>query len=62
MTPRRLDGDAPVFRAFEATNGYHDSFNWAMLMGVTLSSPGCWEFTGEYRGHQLSFVLWVPPE
>jgi hypothetical protein len=59
---RRLDGDAPAFQVSQATNGYHESFNWAMLIGVELASPGCWEFTGHYKGHQLSFVLWVPSE
>ncbi len=62
VTAKRLDGDAPSFQASEATNGYHESFHWAMLMGVTLASPGCWEFTGHYQGHQLSFILWVPSE
>ena len=62
VTARRLDGDAPSFQVSEATNGYHESFNWAMLIGVELASPGCWEFTGQYKGHQLSFVLWVPPQ
>jgi hypothetical protein len=62
VTARHLDGDAPAFQSSEATNGYHHSFNWAMLVGVDLASPGCWEFTGEYKGRQLSFVLWVPPE
>ena len=62
VTARRLDGDAPSFLVSEATNGYHESFNWAMLMGVKLASPGCWEFTGHYKGHHLSFILWVPPE
>ena len=62
VAARRLDGDAAVFQTTEATNGYHESFNWAMLTGVTLESPGCWEFTGQYNGHELSFVLWVPPE
>lgn len=62
VTARRLDGDAPSFRASPATNGYHASFHWAMLMGVQLASPGCWAFTGQYKDHQLSFVLWVPPE
>jgi hypothetical protein len=59
---RRLDGDAPAFQVPEATNGYHESFNWAMLTGVKLASPGCWEFTGHYKGHQLPFTLWVPAE
>ncbi len=62
VTARRLDGDAPVFQASPATNGYHDSFHWAMLMGVQLPSPGCWEFTGHYKDSLLSFVLWVPSE
>ncbi len=62
VTARHLDGDTPAFQASEATNGYHESFNWAMLIGVDLTSPGCWEFTGQYKDHQLSFVLWVPPE
>jgi hypothetical protein len=62
VTARRLDGDAPSFQASRATHGYHESFHWAMLSGVRLASPGCWEFTGEYKGHRLSFVLWVPPE
>jgi hypothetical protein len=60
VAARRLDGDAPAFQESRATNGYHESFNWAMLMGVELSSPGCWSFTGHYKGRQLSFVLWVP--
>lgn len=58
---RRLDGDAPNFQVSEATNGYHESINWAMLIGVELPSPGCWEFTGQYKGQELSFVVWVPP-
>lgn len=58
----RLDGDASAFQTIGATNGYHESFNWAMLIGVKLPSPGCWEFTGQYKEHQLSFVLWVPQE
>ncbi len=62
VTARQLDGQAPTFKVTEATNGYHESFNWAMLIGVKLDSPGCWEFTGEYNGHQLSFFLWVPSE
>lgn len=62
VTAERLDGKAPDFRATEATNGFHPSFNWAMLVGVELPSPGCWQFTGEYKGQPLSFILWVPAE
>ena len=62
ITARRLDGESPPFQVSEATNAYHESFNWAMLAGVELPSPGCWEFTGQYRGHQTSFILQVPGE
>jgi hypothetical protein len=62
VTARRLDGQAAGFRSEEATNGFHDDFNWAMLMGMTLDSPGCWEITGEYKGHALTLVVWVPAE
>jgi len=62
VTARRLDGTAEEFQVSGATNGYHPSFHWAMLIGVQLASPGCWKFTGEYNGQQLSFVLWVPLE
>ncbi|UCF28351.1 MAG: hypothetical protein JSW42_01295 [Chloroflexota bacterium] len=60
VTARRLDREVPSLTISGATNAYHESFNWAMLVGVELASPGCWEFTGQYNDHQLSFVLWVP--
>lgn len=62
MTAKRLDGEASSFQTSEATNIYHESIDWAMLSGVEMASPGCWELTGQYKGHQLSFVLWVPSE
>jgi hypothetical protein len=62
VTARRLDGKAANFHNDGATNGYHESFNWAMLTGVDLDSPGCWEITGSFRGHTLSFVVRVPGE
>jgi len=60
VTARRLDGEGEVYQVSDATNGYHPSFNWAMLVGVELPSPGCWEITGQYKGHELTFVLLVP--
>ncbi len=62
LTARRLDGDAPPFQSFPATNGYHDSINWAMLAGVTLPTPGCWEITGHYQGTQQTIVVNVPAQ
>ncbi len=60
VTARRLDGEGEIYQVSDATNGYHPSFNWAMLIGVELPSPGCWEFTGQYNDHELTFVLSVP--
>jgi hypothetical protein len=62
VTAQRLDGKAPESHADKATNGYHDDFDWAMLMGLTVDSPGCWEITGEYKGHSLTLVVWVSEE
>ena len=31
----------------------------AMLVGMTFPTSGCWQVTAEYRGHSLSFVVWV---
>ena len=60
VSARRLDGDSPDFSGTEATNAYHPTFDWAMLIGVDLPSPGCWEITGQYNAHELTFVLSVP--
>jgi hypothetical protein len=62
VTARRLDGTAPIFQESKAVNGYAETYHWAMLSGVKLPSPGCWEFTGLSKDHQLTFVLWVPSE
>lgn len=62
MTARRLDGAAPEARSDPpATNAYHPSFHWAILTGFELPTTGCWEITGRYHGHELTFVTWVPP-
>jgi hypothetical protein len=62
VSARRLDASAPTYLATEATNGFHPSFNQAMLVGVTLPSPGCWQIEGEFQGSRLSLIVWVPPE
>lgn len=60
VTARRLDGPAPEFETSRATNAFAD-FGSAILTGVEIPGLGCWEFTGSYRGHSLSFVVWVEP-
>jgi hypothetical protein len=60
VTGTRLDASAPPLRAPAATNASAD-FGQAMLVGVTIPTPGCWKITGRYNGHELSFVIWVTP-
>jgi hypothetical protein len=67
---RRLDGPAPPLMVMtwprrdaapaQATNAImgHTS---AMLTGIYVPTPGCWEITGDYQGDKLSFVVWVEP-
>ena len=58
---RRLDGPAPALVTPQgpATNVIIDSERGAMLTGVYVPTPGCWEITGDYEGDKLSFVVWV---
>lgn len=60
ITARRLDGEASLVESqLPATNGYHQDFHWAMLLGFQVTAPGCWEITGHYGDDSLSFVVWV---
>ena len=63
VTGRRLDGPAPALTTPQgpATNAIMDSYNGAMLTGVYVPAPGCWEITGNYDGDKVSFVVWVKP-
>jgi len=62
LTARRLDGKAPLYRTTHATNAYHESIHWAMLVGVHLPSPGCWQFDVAYKDHHLDLILWAPDQ
>ena len=58
VTGRRLDGPAPPLRTMRTTNAFPGP-TAAMLSGVIVPVPGCWEITGDYKGERLSFVVWV---
>jgi hypothetical protein len=60
VTGRRLDGDAPPLLVDKVTNALFVP-HAAMLTGVWAPTPGCWEITGDYKGQNLSFVVWVYP-
>ena len=63
VTGKRLDGAAPplVTPQGPATNVIIDSWRGAMLTGVWVPVPGCWEITGDYEGDKLTFNVWVEP-
>jgi hypothetical protein len=60
VTGRRLDGDAPPLVVDRVTNALFVP-HAAMLTGVYVPTPGCWEITGDYKGQKLSFVVWLYP-
>ena len=60
VTGRQLDGNAVLTHQRRATNAHHPDFGgWTILTGIDVPNPGCWEFTGQYRGETLTFVLKV---
>jgi len=61
VTGRRLDAETGSLEASPATNAFHDSFERAMLTGVQVSDPGCWEIKARYHGQELTWVVWVAP-
>ncbi len=60
VTGRRLDGSAPPLLTLPPTNAFPGP-TAAMLSGVYVPAPGCWEITAEYKGEKLSFIVWVKP-
>jgi len=60
VTGKRLDGDAPPLLTMRPTNAFPGP-TAAMLVGVYVPTPGCWEITAEYRGEKLSYIVWVRP-
>ena len=63
VTGKRIDGPAPPLE-LPYDRPSHAIFSpdfAAMLTGVYMPVPGCWEITGDYEGNKLSFVVWVEP-
>jgi hypothetical protein len=61
VSGHRLDGDSPPLRFYGATNAFAEDIGDAMLTGVEFPNLGCWEVKGEYKGNELTFVVWVAP-
>ena len=61
VTGERLDEEAPPLKFYGATNAFADDIGDAMLTGVDFPTLGCWEIAGQYKGAELSFVVWLAP-
>jgi len=61
VTGRRLDVPAPPITTSGATNGSRSDIGSFMIVGVDISTPGCWEITGNSMGTKLRFVVWLAP-
>jgi hypothetical protein len=59
VTARRLDGDAPFVAEAHANAVFVTDHQAAMMTLITIPTAGCWEVTGHYGGHILTFVVSV---
>lgn len=61
VTAQRLDGDAPSVAVAYANAVNVTGKTPAVMTGIRVPTSGCWEVTGYYRGHRLTFVVSVEP-
>ena len=59
VTARRMDGDSPSVAVAHANAVFVTSNTPAMMTGIRIPTTGCWEVTGHYGGHTLSFIVSV---
>ena len=57
----QLDGPG-TFTAGPATNAERDDFGEAMLVGLEVPTPGCWQIEATYGDAVLSYVVWIKDE
>jgi hypothetical protein len=58
VTGRQLDGSDAFSAPVPGTNAQAD-FGSAMLVGIDIPAPGCWQITASYKNATLSYVVWV---
>jgi hypothetical protein len=59
VTARRLDGDSPSVAVAHANPVFITTNTPAMMTAIRIPTAGCWEVTGHYGGHTLSFIVSV---
>jgi hypothetical protein len=61
VTGKRLDGDAASVAVSHANAVFVTGNTPAMMTGIDIPTAGCWELTGHYKGHTLTFIVSVEP-
>jgi hypothetical protein len=61
ITAKRLDGDAPSVAVAHANAVFVTGNTPAMMTLIDIPTAGCWELTGHYHGHTLTFIASVEP-
>lgn len=59
VTLTRLDGEGSYSFGPGTNATSADLGGTAMLVGVDIPGPGCWQLTARYRGAALSYVVWI---
>ena len=64
ITGTRLDGPASPLTTDEHANAgwTNDRDHPFMVAGIFIPTLGCWKITGQYKGEELSYVVWVSGE
>lgn len=61
IAAKRLDGDAPSVAVAHANAVFVTGNTPAMMTLIDIPTAGCWELTGHYHGHTLTFIASVEP-
>lgn len=62
VTATRLDGESPSVAVAHASAVFVTGKTPpAMMTGIRIPAAGCWQVTGHYAGHRLTFVVEVQP-
>jgi LysM repeat protein len=61
ITGTRLDVPGDTLPVAGGNGSYAGDLGSFIMSGVGVPSAGCWQITGNYGEHSLSFVVWVIP-
>ncbi len=61
VTAKRIGGEAPLVQSEKVTAASIGRYTLIVMTAINIPTVGCWEITGDYKGHLLSFVVSVEP-